>query len=48
MVMVYSNLLIDHKKSTIHVGKYTMTMDDMGYDIAWYWLVNRDPGCALL
>ena len=39
MVMVYSNQRIYHKKWTIHVGKYTMTMDGMGYDIAWYWLV---------
>ena len=39
MVMVYSNQRIYHKKSTIHVGKYTMTMDGMGYDIALYWLV---------
>ena len=28
--MVYENLHENHKKSTIHVGKYTSPMDGMG------------------
>ena len=29
--MVYLSTYIYHKKSTIHVSKYAMTMDGMGY-----------------